>query len=66
VATAIKALRDFVATMHAPTTALHGLTPATRAVQVRLYDEALTAATKGCEKATTGQAPIRAYYARHR
>jgi len=46
---------------------LHGLTPATRAAQVRLYDEALTAVTKGREKATTGQAPwIRAYYARHR
>jgi hypothetical protein len=41
VAVAIKALRDFVATMDAPTTALHGLTPATRASQVRVYDEAL-------------------------
>jgi hypothetical protein len=40
-AAAVKALRDFVATMDAPTTALHGLTPATRASQVRLYDEAL-------------------------
>ena len=38
---AVKALRDFVATMDAPTTALHGLTPATRASQVKLYDEAL-------------------------
>jgi hypothetical protein len=37
----VKALRDFVATMDAPTTALHGLTPATRASQVKLYDEAL-------------------------
>jgi hypothetical protein len=38
---AVKALRDFVATMDAPTTALHGLTPATRASQVKLYDDAL-------------------------
>jgi hypothetical protein len=37
----VQALRDFVATMDAPTTALHGLTPATRASQVKLYDEAL-------------------------
>jgi hypothetical protein len=41
VAAQVKALRDFVATMDAPTTALHGLTPATRASQVKLYDEAL-------------------------
>jgi hypothetical protein len=40
-AAAVKALRDFVATMDAPTMTLHGLTPATRASQVRLYDEAL-------------------------
>jgi hypothetical protein len=45
-ATAIKALRDFVFTMDAPTTALHGLTPATRATQVRLYDQALAELTK--------------------
>lgn len=37
----VKALRDFLATMDVPTTALHGLTPATRASQVRLYDQAL-------------------------
>jgi hypothetical protein len=37
----VKTLRDFVNTMDAPTMALHGLTPATRTSQVRLYDEAL-------------------------
>jgi len=57
VATAIKALRDFVATMHAPTTALHGLTPATRAAQVRLYDEALTAATKAAKRPRPAKRP---------
>ena len=41
VAAEVKALRDFVATMDPPTTALHGLTPATKASQVKLYDEAL-------------------------
>jgi hypothetical protein len=45
-AAAVKALRDFVATMDAPTMALHGLTPATRVSQVRLYDEALAQLTK--------------------
>jgi hypothetical protein len=42
----VKALRDFVFTMDAPTTALHGLNPTTRAAQVRLYDEALALLTK--------------------
>jgi hypothetical protein len=37
----VKALRDFVNTMEAPTMALHGLTPATRASQVRAYDQTL-------------------------
>jgi hypothetical protein len=36
-----QALRDFVATMDADTMRLHGLTAATRASQVRLYEEAL-------------------------
>ena len=40
-AAAVKALRDFVNTMDASTMALHGLTPATRGGQVRLYDDAL-------------------------
>jgi hypothetical protein len=46
VAAQVQALRDFVATMDVPTTALHGLTPATRASQVRLYDEALAQLAK--------------------
>jgi hypothetical protein len=43
----IKTLRDFVNTMDPPTMALHGLTPATRVSQVRLYDETLGQLTKG-------------------
>ena len=39
----VKVLRDFVATMDADTLRLHGLTAATQAAQVRLYDEALAA-----------------------
>jgi hypothetical protein len=42
----VKALRDFVAAMDEGTMRLHGLTPATRASQVRLYDEALAALPK--------------------
>jgi hypothetical protein len=38
----VKTLRDYVHTMDAPTMGLHGLTPATRTSQVRLYDETLT------------------------
>jgi hypothetical protein len=37
----VKALRDFVASMDADTLGLHGLTAATRASQVALYDAAL-------------------------
>jgi hypothetical protein len=37
----VKALRDFVLTMDAGTMRLHGLVPATRASQVRLYSDAL-------------------------
>jgi hypothetical protein len=40
-ATQITALRDFVVAMDAGALRLHGLTPATRSSQVRLYDEAL-------------------------
>jgi hypothetical protein len=43
----IKALRDFVLAMDAGALRLHGLTPATRASQVRLYDEALAVVTRG-------------------
>jgi hypothetical protein len=39
----VRALRDFVAAMDAATMGLHGLSPATRAAQVRLYDDALAA-----------------------
>jgi hypothetical protein len=46
VAAEVKALRDFVFTMDVTRTALHGLTPATRASQVRLYDEALSQLAK--------------------
>lgn len=42
----VKALRDFVAAMDAATLRLHGLSPATRASQVRLYDDALAALAK--------------------
>jgi hypothetical protein len=42
----VKALRDFVAAMDAGTMRLHGLTPATRTSQVRLYDGALAALAK--------------------
>jgi hypothetical protein len=56
-AASIKALRDFVFTMDAPTTALHGLTPTTRAAQVRMYDEALTVVTRGREKGSTSRTP---------
>jgi len=42
----IKTLRDYVNTMDAPTMGLHGLTPATRTSQVRLYDEALAVLPK--------------------
>jgi hypothetical protein len=42
----VKTLRDYVNTMDAPTMGLHGLTPATRTSQVRLYDEALGLLTK--------------------
>jgi len=45
-AAAVKALRDFVNTMDADTMRLHSLTPATRASQVRLYDEALAQLTE--------------------
>ena len=37
----VKALRDFVIAMDAGALRLHGLTPATRASQVRLYDDVL-------------------------
>ena len=46
-ATQITALRDFVIAMDAGALRLHGLTPATRASQVRLYDEALAVVTRG-------------------
>jgi hypothetical protein len=39
----VKALRDFVAAMDEGTMRLHGLTPASRASQLRLYGEALAA-----------------------
>jgi hypothetical protein len=42
----VKALRDFVAAMDPGTMRLHGLTPATRTAQVRLYDGALAALAK--------------------
>ena len=42
----VKALRDFVAAMDEGTMRLHGLTQATRASQVRLYDQALAALPK--------------------
>lgn len=42
----VKALRDYVAGMDAATMRLHGLTPATRTSQVRLYDDALAALAK--------------------
>ena len=45
-ATQITALRDFVLAMDAGALRLHGLTPATRASQVRLYDQALGLLTK--------------------
>ena len=45
-ATQITALRDFVLAMDAGALRLHGLTPATRASQVRLYDEVLTQLVK--------------------
>jgi hypothetical protein len=45
-ASAIRTLRDFVNTMDADTMRLHGLTPATRVSQVRLYDEALAQLAK--------------------
>ena len=51
----IKTLRDFVNTMDAPTMALHGLTPATRTSQVRLYDEALGLLTKAGSPARAAQ-----------
>jgi hypothetical protein len=46
VAAQVKALRDYVAAMDAGTMRLHGLTPATRTSQVRLYDDALAALAK--------------------
>jgi hypothetical protein len=46
VAAQVKALRDFVAAMDADAMRLHGLTPATRTAQVRLYDDALKALAK--------------------
>jgi hypothetical protein len=45
-ASQVRALRDFVAAMDEGTMRLHGLTPATRTSQVRLYDEALAALPK--------------------
>jgi hypothetical protein len=42
----ITALRDFVLAMDAGALRLHGLTPATRASQVRLYDDVLTQLAK--------------------
>jgi hypothetical protein len=45
-ATDVKALRDFVAAMDADTMRLHGLSAATRASQVRLYDEVLAALSR--------------------
>ena len=42
----VKALRDYVAAMDAGGMRLHGLTPATRTSQVRLYDEALAVLAK--------------------
>ena len=42
----VKALRDFVATLDAGGMRLHGLTPAARTAQLRLYDDALAALGK--------------------
>jgi hypothetical protein len=42
----VRALRDYVASMDAGAMRLHGLTPATRTSQVRLYDDALAALAK--------------------
>jgi len=52
-ATQITALRDFVLAMDAGALRLHGLTSATRASQVRLYDEVLAVVTKGIRTPST-------------
>lgn len=46
----VKALRDFVASLDADGLALHGLTAVTRALQVRLYDNAMAAMAPSARK----------------